>query len=262
MFKLFSSGLMAAAAVALSGCAGIPELDIQSPVTVANIIDRIQCEAYQAARRYPKLRSERWVGVADLYLQVDDSAGLTPALTYVQPLAAAGTQWAIGASGTVKRARQRVYNESLTLEMAKLNGKTCDKVLAEYDLTGNLGIEETLLIASQSFDPNEDRVQFADKVAIGQTLQFVLTKNVAGGPTFTLTHFVGAGPLAGAERIDTHKLIVSFAPGAPLKKVVVTAADGHKKTILTPTAGGGAGAASFNNQKLLLQSLPSIQLLR
>src|SRR6267142_2890880 len=144
MFKKFSSGLLAAAAIALSGCAGIPQLDIQSPVTVANIIDRIQCEAYHAAQKHQKLRRDRWVGVADLYLQVDDSAGLSPSLTYIEPLAAAGTQWTLGVSGNVKRTRQRVYNESVRLEMAKLDGRTCNKVLVDYDLTGNLGIEETL----------------------------------------------------------------------------------------------------------------------
>jgi hypothetical protein len=197
--------------------------------------------------------------VADLYLQVDDNVGLSPSLTYIAPLVEAGTQWTIGASGNLKRSRQRVYNESLRLNLAKLDGRTCNKVVVDYDLTGDLGIEETLIIASQSFDPKEDRVQFADKEAVGQTLQFVITKNIAGGPTWTLTHFVGAGPLAGAERVDTHKLIVSFAPGAPLKKTVVTAPDGQKKTVLVPSGGGGAGAASYNNQKLLLQSLPSFQ---
>ncbi|WIW43923.1 hypothetical protein ML401_20645 [Bradyrhizobium sp. 62B] len=257
MSKKFADGLFAAAmAVTLSGCAVIPQLDIQSPVTVANIVDRIQCEAYRATQRYPQLKRDRWVGVADLYLQVDDSAGLSPSLAYVDP----AVQLVVGASGTLKRARQRVYNESLRLELAKLDGKTCNKVLVDYDLTGVLGIEETLSIASQSFD-KEDNVAFADKEAVGQTLQFVLTKNVSGGPTWTLTHFIGPGPLAGAERIDTHKLIVSFAPGAPLRKVVVTTPDGQKKTVFAPTSGGGAAAASFNNQKLLLQSLPSIQFL-
>lgn len=257
MLKIFAGGLCAAIGFLFSGCSNIPVLDIQSPVTVANIIDRVQCETYRAAERYPKLRRDRWVGVADLYLQVDDSAGISPSLSYVEPAA----QLVVGLSGTAKRARQRVYNESLRLDMAKLDGRTCNKVLADYDLTGNLGIEETLAIGSQSFDPNEDRVQFVDKEAVGQTLQFVLTKNVSGGPTWTLTHFIGPGPLASAERIDTHKLIVSFAPGAPLKKTVVTTPDGQKKTVFVPTSGGGTGAASFNNQKLLLQSLPSIQFL-
>jgi hypothetical protein len=257
VFKAVSGGLLAAATFILSGCAGVPELDIGSPVTVANIIDRIQCEAYTAALNNPKLRSERWVGAADLYLTVDDGAGLTPSLTFINSLAEAGTQWAIGASGTIRRARQRVYNESITFEMANLSGRSCKNVVAQYDLTGELGIIETLDISSKSFN-NEDNVKFAEKQAVGQTIQFILTRNIAGGPTWVLKHFVGAGPIAGAERVDTHKLIVSFAPGAAIK------------TVQTPTGlkrvtvgGGGAGAALNNNNKLLLNSVvPSFTPLR
>jgi len=257
MFRFVAGGLVAASAIALSACAGVPDFDIGSPVTVANIIDRIECETYLATKSHPKLRKDRWVGVADLFLQVDDTAGLTPSLTYIQPLATAGTQWTLGVSGTVKRARQRVYNESIKLDLSALNGKTCNKVDTDYDLTGNLGIEETLDIASRSLQKGEDTAAFADKEAVGQTLQFVLTKNIGGGPTWTLTHFVAGGPLAGAERIDTHKLIVSFAPGAVK---TITLPDGTKKTFLAPT--GGSGAAQQNNQKLLLQSLPTFQFLR
>ena len=249
MFKMFSSGLLAAAAIAVSGCAGVPQLDIQSLVTVAHILDRIQCEAHRAAQKYPIFRDERWVGVADLYLQVDDSAGLSPTLAYIEPLAAAGTKFAFGISGNLKRTRQRVYNETVTFDFLKLNEAMCKKDLVAYDLTGDLGITETLKIAAESIG-RDDAVAFSRKQAIGQTLQFVLTKNVAGGPTWTLQYFVGA-PLAGAERIDTHKLIVSFAPGAVVKTVV--AADGKKKTVVT--GGGGADAATYNNQKLLFNSL-------
>lgn len=220
MLKGISGGVLATVVILLSGCAGVPELDIQSPITVANIIDRIQCEAYRAANRNSKLRTDKWAGAADLYLQVDDSAGLTPSLTYIEPLATAGTSWAIGASGTIRRSRQRVYNESITFDLAALDGRTCNRVVQQqYDLSGDLGIEDTLKIASASFD-NQDKVKFAEKQAVGQTVQFILTRNIAGGPTWALRHFVGVGPIAGAERIDTHKLIVSFAPGAAIKTVV------------------------------------------
>jgi hypothetical protein len=56
--------------------------------------------------------------------------------------------------------------------------------------------------------------------------------------------------MAGAERVDTHKLIVSFAPGATTKTIIK---DGVKKTIFI--GGGGTGAAVGNNQKLLLNSI-------
>ena len=92
---------------------------------------------------------------------------------------------------------------------------------------------------------------------MGQTIQFILTRNISGGPTWTLTRFVGAGPILGAERVDTHKLIVSFAPGASTKTVVT--APGEKRTVVT--GGGGMGAAISNNNKLLLNSIaPSLSI--
>lgn len=249
MFKVISRGFAATVTLALSGCAGVPQLDIQSRVTVANIIDRIQCEAYNAVRKNPKLRSERWAGAADLYLTVDDSAGISPSLAYLEPLATAGTSFAFGVSGNVKKARQRVYNESITFEMAKLNKASCQGVVEQYDLTGELGIEETLDIAAHSFD-GRDEVKFADKAAVGQTLQFILTRNISGGPTWVLKNITGVGTGIGAERIDTHKLFVSFAPGAAVKTVVK---DGVSKTVFIRK--GGAGAAQDNNNKLLLNSI-------
>lgn len=249
------AGLLTAI-VFLGGCAGVPAYDIPSPVTVANIIDRIECEAFQATKQNPMLVTDRWVGVADLYLQVDDSAGLTPALRFIEPLARAGTTFAFGASGILKRSRQRLYSETIRIDMAKLNGKTCQKYDAYYDLTGELGIVETMGIALASID-KDNTAAFSDKVAFGQTLQFVLTRNVSGvGPTWTLTHFIGPGGLFGAERIDTHKLIVSFTPGKAVTKVVEK--DGKKKLVVVPLS-GAIDRAIRNNQNLLLQSLPAFQ---
>ena len=100
MFKMYSGGLAALSAIILSSCTDVPQLDIEGAVTVAQIIDRIQCEAFQAAQKYPKLRHQRWVGVADPFLQVDDNAGLARTLAYIQPLAGVGTQFVFGASAT------------------------------------------------------------------------------------------------------------------------------------------------------------------
>lgn len=258
MSKIISCGFAATMTLVLFGCAGVPQLDIPSQITVAHIVDRIQCEAYRSVLRHPKLKKEKWVGAADLFLQVDDNAGVTPTLSYIEPLATAGTQFAFGVSGTLRKARQRVYSESIKLDMAGLNAKACTTRDATYDLTGDLGIIETLDIAAKSIDEN-DVAAFADKEAVGQTLQFILTRNVSGGPTWTLAHFTGVGStFAGAERVDTHKLIVSFTPGA-VKTVTLPSG----KKVLRPVSGtNGFIGAQQNNQKLLLQSLPTFQQLR
>jgi hypothetical protein len=251
-------GVLAAFGAFLGSCAGVPHLDIQSPVTVANIVDRIECEAWIARKNNPILATNQWTGVAELYLQVDDHAGLTPTVSFIRPLATEGTKFAFGASATIKRSRQRIYNQSIRLDMWKLNGATCNKPYDGYDLSGELGITETLNIAFQSINA-DDIAAFSDKQAIGQTIQFVLTSNVSAvGPTWTLNRFVGPGGLGEAERIDTHKLIISFAPGQPPKEI--TKADGTK--VMRPATAGSADRARQNNLNLLLQSLPSLQNLR
>jgi hypothetical protein len=248
-----SGGLLAA--VVLSSCAGVPEYDIQSPVTVAHILDRIQCEAHAAAQKHKIFRDEKWVGVADLFLQVDDNAGLAPTLSYIEPLAEVGTKFTFGVSGNLRRTRQRVYNEEVHFDFVKLNDKMCSRALAPYDLTGDLGIAETLGIAAESIDKREDALAFAAKEAVGQTVQFVLTRNISGTPSWTLQRFVG-GPTLSAERVDTHKLIVSFAPGE-IKKVVK---DKDGKVRVITSGGGGAAAAADNNKKLLFNSLQFVPL--
>jgi len=252
-----------AAATILGACTSIPQLDIESPVTVANIVDRIECEAWTARERHPQLLSQKWIGQADLYLQVDDSAGLEPSLTFIKPLMEEGTKFTFGVNATLKRTRQRLYNESIKIDMTKLNESTCKQARTNYDLAGDLGIIDTLDIGLRSFDKidEEHGVAFSDKEAIGQTLQFVLTRNVNGvGPTWTLSHFIGPGGLAGAERIDTHKLIVTFTPSV---KTVIVSENGHpvRKSILV-SPGNASDRASINNQKLLIQSLPGLQQLR
>lgn len=226
-----SIGGIAASLLLLGGCTGVPVLDIDSPLTVSEIIDRIQCESWNASRKHKTLK--KWGGAADLYLQVDDSAGLTPTLTFIRPLAEAGTQFAFGTSAAVRRTRQRVYNEKVQFNIGTLNASYCNRAPGGYDLAGDLGIEDTLNIAMLSLD-KDDQAAFAGKEAVGQTIQFIVTKNISGiGPTWTLTRFVGPGGLFGAERIDTHKLIVSFAP-------------------LTK---GGVDKAKTNNRDLLFNSL-------
>jgi hypothetical protein len=60
-----------------------------------------------------------------------------------------------------------------------------------------------------------------DHPAFGTTIQFVLTKGINGGPTWTLTSFKGPGgmsPLASYSRMDTQQIIIALSP--PGRKLV------------------------------------------
>jgi hypothetical protein len=244
-------------AAGLAACSNIPQYDTPSQFTVAHIIDQIQCEVAQAARYFPN--PKLWWAAIDLTLQVDDSVDLNPKVSFIQPLKLAGQSFTFDAGAQLKRERQRIYAETLELQVSRAHAKACDILKDSFDLTGNLGIVETVRTGVGSYDGSDGvSFQISDdkKSAFGQTIQFVVTKNVSGvGPTWTFTHFTGPGGLFGAERVDTHKLIISFAQ-VPAK-VAVDQKGRPKPSALI--SGAATGPASLLNQKMLFQSLPTFR---
>ena len=241
----------AAPLLMLAACAGVPAFDVAGPPTITQIVDKIECEISAAADKHPRLRRENWAATVDLTLQVDDSVGLTPTVSFIHPFAAAGTSFTFGASAALKGARQRIYSESLDLPINAMKSRSCPKGQDGFDLTGDLGIIETVDLGIGSVDPS-DPAQFKKDKAFGQTIQFVVTKNVSGvGPTWTLVHFTGPGGLFGTERIDTHQLIISFAPGGVSTK---------RGPVATPAL--AIGRARDLSDKLLLRSLGIVRVVR
>lgn len=236
-------------------CSNIPPLDIPSPFTVAHIIDQIQCEVAQVAE-LPAFRKSNWIVVADLTLQVEESVDLTPRISLLSPLLKENSTFAFGVGGQFKRERQRIYSETIELPVRNAKLSRCNTLKDKFDLTGDLGIVETVGLGLGSFD-QEDAVRFPakDKSAFGQTIQFAITKNVSGvGATWTLIHFIGPGGVFGAERVDTHKLILSFAQ---VPATAVKTAQGV--TRVAPALSGAVERANQLNTKMLLQSLPSFR---
>jgi hypothetical protein len=224
MARLRLQALAFGLTMTVGGCAGIPALDVDGPPTVDAIVDEIHCEVSEAARRYPRLKSENWVASIDLSLQVDDSAQLTPTVSFIDPLAAAGTSFTFGASGELKGSRKRIYEELLDLPIHNLKPSSCLAQGNSYNFTGDLGIVDAVDIGLRSVEP-EDAARYQKDKAFGQTIEFVITKNVSGvGPTWTLVRFTGPGGLFGVERVDTHTLAISFASGVAATKVGLVAA--------------------------------------
>lgn len=237
--------------ISVGGCAGVPPLNVGGPPGVAQIVDEIQCELLAAADKYKRLKSENWAAAVDLSLQVDDNIGLTPTVSFIHPLVTAGTNSTFGASGTLKGARQRIYAESLDIPINAIKPRSCLPQSDTFDLTGTLGIVEAVDLGIGSVGP-DDVAQFKKDKAFGQTIQFVVTKNISGvGPTWTLEHFTGPGGLLGAERVDTHQLIISFAPGAAVTK----------KGGVATFAPAISRARDLNSQ-MMLKSLPVFRSVR
>lgn len=228
--------LSALSAVFCASCTSVPDLQVSAP-TVKDVIRDVQCQiraAFSAQNLPAKRRTPGVTAAVDLTLQVDDSVGVNPTVSFIDPLNAAGTSFSFGGSALLKGERQRIYTESFVVKNVYAAGPVCANQ-KELLLNGDLGIKETVALGLKSIDgaPN---LSFGEDSAFGQTIQFTVTKNVSGiGPTWTLAKFTGPGGLFGAERADLHKLSISFSQSTD--------------------------TAKQQNQKMLLQSiLPNLRL--
>jgi len=274
----------------LSACSSIPGIPGTVPnfdnpqselpsLTVSKIIDEINCELYnvrdtKAARpRAPNVEPfSKWVAAVSLTLQVDDSIGLSPTLTYTDPVKFLG--FSFGGTATLSGSRQRVYTQDYTVTIANLNVSSCEKLrYRNFDLEGDLGISDIVRMGMRSFDANDPAEGYGGQAAsdpvttdnsntsktqeaFGATIQFVVTKGLSAlGPTWTINIFKGPGGLFNVSRSDTHKVIISFAPPAPPSGTANPGASGQGSKLLSGVTAGQINAAQNHNQLMLLQSI-------
>ena len=229
-------------ALIASGCVRLPEFETRTGVTPKSIIDVIECELIASRSSFAKLKTEKWTAVADLYLQVDEQATLSPTFAHTDVVSASLTR-ALDWGLKFDTQAQRVYTETVEFAIEKLRdpGGGCAKLAKGISLNGDLGLAEVIGNAFGSLDgPSDDGKDFRTDAkkggSFGTTIQFVIIKNLNGGPTWTLSHFKGPGKLFSTQRTDTHKVSISFARG-----------QGEK----------AAAAARESNYRLQQQTLPT-----
>jgi hypothetical protein len=214
----------------LSGCA-VPQFDVpQSRVglpTARSIVSRIECELLDMVRddregdpaslhRLFLLNGDYEVE-AILSLDVNDAGGLSPSLSYIDPLKGA-TSFVFGANATLSETREHNFTENLQFSFRDLfvRWKADNRLFscpeAETNLAGELGLKQFVALAASSHNLDES-IGLGSKGPFGGSVQFIVTKNLSAiGPTWTLTHFKGPGGAALSE-INTDKLTVAFARG-------------------------------------------------
>jgi hypothetical protein len=200
-----------------TGCSTLPQFNLAASLSPKNIMDRLQCEIYQAAQEHVLLRDGHWGAFATLTFTVDGAAGLSPSLSYVNALAGA-TSFVLSGGAVLNRTKKRVFNESVQIDdISQLVPDVCVEDKSENgDLAGNLGVNEIVDLALRSFAAGGP-VAFRPKPdSFSELVQFQLIRNInAVGPIWTLSTFRGPGGLIGASRTDTHALTISFAPPTP-----------------------------------------------
>jgi hypothetical protein len=151
-----------------------------------------------------------------LNLTVNDTGGLSPSVSFINaPIA-------FGLGGTLSQSREQNYTERLYYSLRDLQEEiklarrshvdlaVCQPI--DTNLAGELGLKRTVELAFTS--PHLDWTAKLSDGAFGGYVNFVVTKNVNAGPTWTLIHFTGPGSNLGAfSEINTDKLTLAFARG-------------------------------------------------
>lgn len=224
--------------ILVSACVTTPEFDTLTGITPKTIADVIKCELIWARDDHPELAGRKndpahppWLAVADLTLEVDEGATLTPSFTHTDVISKTVSHvfnWGV----KLDTQSQRIYTQSITFRIDELNDERCKdrETLGGrgFSLNGNLGLSEIVRMALESAKYSPETGTFGPKAFaagggggaggggtkyFGQSLQFAVTKNLNGmGPTWVLTFFKGPGGFFKAERGDTNKLLISFAP--------------------------------------------------
>jgi hypothetical protein len=226
------SGAALLGATLCSGCAvpfyDVP-LDEYGQPTVKTIVERIQCEIRDMVRddrpSHPDSFQGKWLLNGDyevviaLSLEVNDSGGLAPSVTYLTPLAAA-TSLTLGANATLSMGRSHTFSENIQLSTRQIfqdwksGTKSYDCPMANTNLAGSLGLKDIVSMAASSPDLDEE-LKGGAKSVFGGIVQFVVTKSLsATGPSWQVKRFKNIAALGSLSEVNTDKITVAFAPGS------------------------------------------------
>jgi hypothetical protein len=223
--------LAAAICSICTGCA-VPVYDVPldeyGQPTVRTIVERIQCEIRDMVRddrpgdpasfhRLFLLNEDYDVTVA-LSVDVNNAGGLSPSVTYVNPLSLA-TAFTFAANATVSEARDHTFTENLQLSTRQIYSDWKSGIAAyecpraDTNLAGTLGLKDlvSMAVSAPAIDEN---LKSGQKSVFGGTVQFVVTKSLsATGPSWQLVRFKNVSALANLSQINTDKITLAFAPG-------------------------------------------------
>ncbi|MDH2356356.1 hypothetical protein QCM80_37725 [Bradyrhizobium sp. SSUT112] len=210
----------------LSGCAtAVPNFDIpvdQNGPTIHSISRRVSCELVQLIERGDAI-SDALLGddvdiAVQLNLTVNDTGGLSPSLTY------ANAPFAFSLGSTLSQSREQNFTQKFYYSTRALwkeaeavrraGGSLAECWPIDTNLAGELGLKRTVELAFTSQHVDWGKKLSDDGGVFGGYVNFVVTKNVNGGPTWTLTSFIGPGSNLGSfSEVNTDKLTFAFARG-------------------------------------------------
>lgn len=220
-------------AMAMAGCSHVADFDDigvgrgetadgSGVIRPSDIVDHIKCELWQEADAEADHDLDNYLVSVLLNLKVDDNGGLSPSVSYINPVAAMNQPNSLTAtlSGQLSRTRERTYSEAFILDMSKItkdgcvtNAKPGFELNPGINFMGDLGIHGVVEFGLKSIPKADNGQVYADSFgggtsyadipmtidgtqlpSFGSSLQFTLTKSLSGGPSWTFEHWkIGAG---------------------------------------------------------------------
>jgi hypothetical protein len=245
------------------------QADKRTEILPSDVAQHIKCELYygmhpEAAPRGEPILSpadaqalQGYVVSVDLYLKVDDDAGGSPSVSFIDPYAGGTPQsFSFGFNGQLGGTRERTYSESFLINLNKeltVNGCATQAKggasINGINMLGDVGLMDVAHFGLNSIPADDKSIQPASvasgyvtvaadgstvqpKPAFGSTVQFTLSRSIGLNPTWTFQQFKGPtgaaaagsaapgavpGAFLGYGRTDTHQLWIAFSYPAPTK---------------------------------------------
>ena len=188
--RVTPAGLGLLSIFALSGCTGVPSLEPGLRVSVANLVDRLQCEFHKAlvAQGSRVKKINEWQAGYELTLQVDEEGALSLDSSWINPIT--GGTFTLGLGGGATSSASRLVSLKFTLPVKKLLRAGCDPKLppaSGFQLDSNLGLTDWLTRVLDAAQSNS----FENFDSFGTNIQFKLTLTGKLTPTWELAAFKG-----------------------------------------------------------------------
>lgn len=248
--------------------------------TVEDVVNNIQCEIH-AVMKDPAIQAKMgdhlYVVFANLTLEVTNNQGLTPSITYFDPLHFTSTRFTSTLGGQIAGQEHRNLNQTFTLLLNRnllRNEAKCPPAPPPFapGLKGGLGLREIVDSGLSLARPEFFLYPLASTKSniaptFGSTIDFTVTMGLNAGGGWTLTRFTGpsgTNGLVNFSRIAKDTLVISFAPvvppptldpnGVPL--MMFNPETGAVKNPNMSNAVGEAGrAAQENATRMILQRI-------
>jgi len=140
-------GMSLAALACLTACAGVPSIGLEADQDgrhdETRLVQHVLCEIAHA--NHSSMLKNYWVAF-NLNLKVEDSAGVTPSLSFIHPLHhAPQTNQTTALAGEISRGRLRSFTQNVTLSMDQVTAaRFCHSDSEASGLSGSLGLDEVM----------------------------------------------------------------------------------------------------------------------